>query len=104
RPPPPGRAVLADAGTFAFPSRSIAAVAVTLTAMVAVLVPSGRARFAFRILAHALIAVVVLAELILAADYPIPMLYSWALATVVTQVAFRWLAPEESFPVTYRRG
>jgi tRNA A-37 threonylcarbamoyl transferase component Bud32 len=102
--PAPDVPVLADPGTFAFPSRSIAAVAVTLTAIVAVLVPAGRARFPMRILAHALIALVVLVELYLAADYPTPMLYSWALAAVVTQVAFRWLAPDESFPVTYRRG
>jgi hypothetical protein len=102
--PPPDVPVLVDPGTFAFPSRSIAAIAVTLTAIVAVLVPAGGARTALRILAHALIALVVLTELYLAADYAIPMLYSWVLAAVVTQVAFRWLAPEESFPVTYRKG
>jgi tRNA A-37 threonylcarbamoyl transferase component Bud32 len=102
--PRPTVPVLADPGTFAFPSRSIAAIAVTLTAIVAVLVPPGRARLPLRVLAHALIALVVLVELYLAADYPTPMLYSWVLAAVVTQVAFRWLAPEESFPVSYRRG
>ena len=102
--PVPDVPVLANPGTFAFPSRSIAALAVTLTAIVAVLVPPGRARIPLRVLAHALIALVVLVELYLAADYPTPMLYSWVLAAVVTQVAFRWLAPEDSFPVTYRRG
>ena len=102
--PRPTVPVLADPGTFAFPSRSIAAVAVTLVAMVAVLVPRGPARLPIRLLAHAGIAIVVLAELYLAADYPTPMLYSWLLAAVVVEVAFRWLAPEESFPVTYRRG
>ena len=102
--PRPTVPVLADPGTFAFPSRSIAAVAVTLLAMVAVLVPRGRGRVTCRILAHAVIALVVMAELYLAADHPTPMLYSWLLAAVVTEVAFRWLAPEESFPVTYRRG
>jgi tRNA A-37 threonylcarbamoyl transferase component Bud32 len=102
--PAPDVPVLADPGTFAFPSRSIAALAVTLIAIVAVLVPLGRARIPLRVLAHALIALVVLVELYLAADYPTPMLYSWVLAAVVTQVAFRWLAPEDSFPVTYRRG
>ncbi|HEX5938661.1 MAG TPA: hypothetical protein VFZ75_13385 [Actinomycetota bacterium] len=102
--PRPAVPVLADPGSFAFPSRSIAAVAVTLTSIVAVLVPAGRVRVAARVVAHALIALVVLVELYLAADYPTPMLYGWLLAGVVTQVAFSWLAPEESFPVTYRRG
>jgi tRNA A-37 threonylcarbamoyl transferase component Bud32 len=102
--PAPDVPVLADPGTFAFPSRSIAAVAITLTSIVAVLVPPGRARIPLRILAHVLIGLVVLTELYLAADYPTPMLYSWLLAAVVTQVAFRWLAPDESFPVTYRKG
>ena len=41
--PVPDVPVLANPGTFAFPSRSIAALAVTLTAIVAVLVPPGRA-------------------------------------------------------------
>jgi len=102
--PAPDVPVLAANGTFAFPSRSIAAVAVTLTAIVAVLVPAGRARAAARVVAHVVIGLVVLVELYLAADYPTPMLYSWVLAAVVSEVAFRWLAPEESFPVTYRRG
>jgi hypothetical protein len=102
--PAPDVPVLAANGTFAFPSRSIAAVAVTLTAIVAVLVPAGRSRAAARAVAHVLVAVVVLVELYLAADYPTPMLYSWVLAAVASEVAFRWLAPEESFPVTYRRG
>ena len=102
--PAPDVPVLAANGTFAFPSRSIAAVAVTLTAIVAVLVPAGRARAAARVIAHVVIALVVLVELYLAADYPTPMLYSWVLAAVVSEVAFRWLAPDESFPVTYRRG
>ena len=102
--PAPDVPVLAANGTFAFPSRSIAAVAVTLTAIVAVLVPAGRARAAARVIAHVVIGLVVLVELYLAADYPTPMLYSWVLAAVVSEVAFRWLAPEESFPVTYRRG
>ena len=102
--PTPDVPVLADPGTFAFPSRSIAALAVTLTSIVAVLVPARGARIALRVVAHALIALVVLTELYLAADYPTSMLYGWVLAAVVTQVAFRWLAPEESFPVTYARG
>ena len=102
--PAPDVPVLAANGTFAFPSRSIAAVAVTLTAIVAVLVPAGRARAAARVVAHVVIGLVVLVELYLAADYPTPMLYSWVLAAVMSEVAFRWLAPEESFPVTYRRG
>ena len=66
--PAPDVPVLADPGTFAFPSRSIAAVAITLTAIVAVLVPPGRARIPLRVLAHILIGLVVLTELYLAAD------------------------------------
>jgi tRNA A-37 threonylcarbamoyl transferase component Bud32 len=48
--------------------------------------------------------VVVLAELILATDYVIPMGYSWLLATVLAGAAFRAFVPEDVFPVTLRRG
>ena len=100
----PSVAVLADPGTFAFPSRTIAAVAATLTAAAFVLVPLGRARTWFRVAAHATIAVLAIAELYLATDYPTAVLYGWVLGTVVSQVTFRWFVPEDVFPVRYGSG
>ena len=51
----------------------------------------------------ALLALVVLAELYLAADYLSAAGYALLLAPCLADVAFRWLVPEEGFPVSYRR-
>jgi tRNA A-37 threonylcarbamoyl transferase component Bud32 len=96
--------VLADAGTYAFPSRSIAALAITLVGVSLVLVPRGAARRTASWLVHATLLVVVFSELILATDYVIPMGFSWLLATVLAGAAFRTFVPEDVFPVTLKRG
>ena len=49
-------------------------------------------------------SLVVLAELILATDYVIPMAYSWLFAAVLAGTAFRTFVPEDVFPVTLQRG
>jgi tRNA A-37 threonylcarbamoyl transferase component Bud32 len=99
--PDPSVSVLGDPGTFAFPSRTIAAIAVTLTAMAFAFVPRGRGRMWFRVGAHLVIGLFVGVELYLATDYPTAALYGWALGTVVAQATFRWFVPEEVFPVRY---
>jgi len=99
--PRPDVPVLGDAGPFAFPSRPIAAIAVTLTAMGFVLFPRGRSRTRFDIVAYIVVGLFVLAETYLATEYPTAMVYAWALGIVVAQVGFRWLVPEDVFPVTY---
>ena len=53
---------------------------------------------------HGTLLAVVVAELVLATDYVIPMAYSWLFATVLAGAAFRTFVPEDVFPVTLRRG
>jgi tRNA A-37 threonylcarbamoyl transferase component Bud32 len=101
---PPDVPVLADAGTYAFPSLSLAALAITLVGISLVLVPRGAARRTATWLLHGALFVVVVAELILATDYVIPMAYSWLFATILAGAAFRTFVPEDVFPVTLRRG
>ena len=101
---PPDATVLAEAGTYAFPSLSIAALAITLIGISLVLVPRGAARRIASWVVHGALLVVVLAELILATDYVIPMAYSWAFAFVLAGAAFRTFVPEDVFPVTLQRG
>jgi hypothetical protein len=102
--PRPDVPVLVDADAYAFPSKSIAALAITLYAMTFVLLPRGRGRNRLRAGFTAALVLVALAELYLAADYLSAMVYAAILAPCVADVAFRWLVPEEGFPVTYRRG
>ena len=101
---PPDVPVLAEAGTYAFPSLSIAALAITLIGISLVLVPRGAARRTVSWLVHGTLLAVLTAELILATDYVIPMAYSWLLATMLAGAAFRTFVPEEVFPVTLQRG
>jgi hypothetical protein len=100
--PRPTVPVLVDVDGYAFPSQSISALAITLYAMTFVLLPRGRGRNRLRAGFAAGLVLVVLAELLLAADYLSAMLYAAVLAPCVADVAFRWLVPEEGFPITYQ--
>ena len=101
---PPDATVLAEAGTYAFPSLSIAALAITLIGISLVLIPRGAARRIASWVVHGTLLAVVLAELILATDYVIPMAFSWVFALVLAGAAFRTFVPEDVFPVTLQRG
>ena len=102
--PAPEVRVMVDAGGYAFPSRAVTALAMTAYAMLFVLIPRGPVRDRLRIGVAAALTLVILAELLLAADYLSAMAYAAVLAPCVADVAFRWLVPEEGFPITYRRG
>lgn len=67
--PRPRLPALVEQASYAFPSRGISALAITLFAMTFVLVPRGRGRNRLRAGVAAVLARVVLAELYLAADY-----------------------------------
>jgi hypothetical protein len=102
--PRPDVPVLVEVDGYAFPSKSIAALAITLYAMMFVLLPRGSVRNRLRAGFSGVLVLVVLADLYLAADYLVGMAYAAVLAPCVAAVAFRWLVPEEGFPVTYRRS
>jgi len=87
-----------------FPGSAMMALSITVFAMVYALVPAGRARSRLRWAAVALLAVVAGARVLLAASYPSSAYYSILLAAAVAFVVFKWLCPDESFPVSYRRG
>jgi hypothetical protein len=100
--PRPTVPVLVEVDGYAFPSKAISALAITLYAMTFVLVPRGRGRNQLRVGVAAVLVLVVLAELYLATDYLSAMVYAAILAPCVADVAFRWLVPEEGFPITYQ--
>ena len=101
--PQPEVPVLVEVDGYAFPSKAIAALAITLYAMVFVLLPRGRGRNRLRAGFSGALLLVVLADLYLAADYLVAMAYAAVLAPCVADVAFRWLVPEEGFPISYRK-
>ncbi|MGZ8614112.1 MAG: phosphatase PAP2 family protein, partial [Actinomycetota bacterium] len=50
------------------------------------------------------VVLVALSRLYLAADYPSNVAYAALLSWVLTETLFRWFVPDESFPISYRRG
>jgi tRNA A-37 threonylcarbamoyl transferase component Bud32 len=102
--PVPSVPVLAGRDTYQFPSRTMTALAITVFSLVFALVPAGSARRRARQAVVLLLVLVGLAELELAGDYPIPMLYAMVLSAAVAYAAFKGAAPDEAFPVSYRRG
>ena len=101
--PRPDVPALVDSQVYAFPSKAISTLAVTLFAMTFVLLPRGRGRARAGAGFTAALALVILANLYLAADYLSGMAYAAVLAPSATTVAFRWLVPEAGFPVSYRK-
>ena len=101
---PPSVPALVQDPTYHFPSRAVASLAVTLFVAAAGLLPGGRARFLGRSSAVVVVTLVVLARLVLAADYTGDAAYAALLAFAVATVCFRAFAPDESFPVAYVRG
>ena len=102
---PPGDVTpLIDATDFRFPSWPMTAFAITVFAMPFVLAPAGRARTRAMTAAWVVVVLVGLSRLYLAADYPTNVAYAALLSWVLTETLFRWFVPDESFPVSYRRG
>jgi tRNA A-37 threonylcarbamoyl transferase component Bud32 len=104
RPHPEGVTVLSTNATTVFPSFPVAALSVTLFGAVMVLAPSGRPRRLARAGAFVVIGLVVLARLLLGADYPVDAVYSLLLGWITVGFAFAYFVPEEVFPVSYARG
>ena len=103
-PVPEGVTVLSSNATTTFPSLPVAALSVTLFGAAMVLAPTGRPRGLARAGAFTLTGLVVLARLLLAADYPIDAVYSQLLGWITVGFAFAFLVPEDVFPVSYARG
>ena len=102
--PPGDVAPLIDATDFRFPSWPMTALAITIFAIPFVLAPAGRARKRAMACAWIVVVLVALSRLYLAADYPSNVAYAALLSWVLTETLFRWFVPDESFPISYRRG
>jgi membrane-associated phospholipid phosphatase len=89
---------------FAHPSWPIAAAAAVLTGAVLCLVPRGT----WRRVAEAAVAVLLFAygsiETYLGVSHPTDQLTGALIGITIPVLAIRWFAPDEIFPVSYRRG
>jgi tRNA A-37 threonylcarbamoyl transferase component Bud32 len=97
-------AVLGPTGQSASPVLPLAMLTGRLVSMLYCLVPQGRRRQQGKAVVAGIIALVALARLYLAIDTPTTVLVAIIIGVTIPLVAFRWLCPDEVFPVTYRRG
>jgi membrane-associated phospholipid phosphatase/tRNA A-37 threonylcarbamoyl transferase component Bud32 len=89
---------------FAMPSRQLAGLAVTLIGLTYSLIPHGRWRDASKWATGGVLLVVGIARVYLAVDHPTDAIFGAVLGVAIGLTAFRWFAPNDVFPVTYRRG
>jgi tRNA A-37 threonylcarbamoyl transferase component Bud32 len=104
RPIPAGVVAQTDRAPFFFPSRPVAALAVTLVGMAFVLVPAGRPRRTALWVSGVLALLYASARVILAADYVLDAAYAVALGVAAPVAAFAAFVPDDVFPVRYSRS
>ena len=104
RPRPYGVEILGDWSGSAHPSRPVAVFSATLVSMLYVLLPQGRLRQLGKLVVGCAVAALSVSLVYLAVHWPTDVLFGALLGVTVPLVAFRLLAPNEVFPVTYRRG
>jgi tRNA A-37 threonylcarbamoyl transferase component Bud32 len=97
-------AMLGPTGQSAYPVLPLATLTGRLVSMLYCLVPQGRRRQQGKALVAGIIALVALARMYLAIDTPTTVLVAIVIGVMIPLVAFRWLCPDEVYPVTYRRG
>jgi membrane-associated phospholipid phosphatase/tRNA A-37 threonylcarbamoyl transferase component Bud32 len=104
RPRPFGVEILGDWSGSAHPSRPVAVLSAMLVSMLYVLVPQGRLRQVGKLVVGGAVAALSVSLVYLAVQWPTDVLFGAVVGVTVPLVAFRLLAPNEVFPVTYRRG
>jgi tRNA A-37 threonylcarbamoyl transferase component Bud32 len=101
---PFGVSILGEWYGGSLPSRPVAAFTSTLLGIAYSFFVAGAPRNLAKSALRVALGILVFARLYLGIDHPIDVVTAVALATGITVVAFRLLAPNEVFPVSYRRG
>jgi membrane-associated phospholipid phosphatase/tRNA A-37 threonylcarbamoyl transferase component Bud32 len=104
RPRPFGVEIEGVWAGWSMPSRPVTFLSAVSVAMLYSLVPKGRWRQLGKWVATALVALLALARMYLGVDTPVDVLVGAAIGVTIPLLAFRWFAPNEVFPVSYRRG
>jgi tRNA A-37 threonylcarbamoyl transferase component Bud32 len=104
RPRPFGIDLQASWGGWSLPSVPVAFLTATLMGVLYTLVPQGRWRNTGKWVAAGLITVVALARMALGVDAPTDVLVGTGIGVAIPLLLFRRFAPNEVFPIAYRRG
>jgi tRNA A-37 threonylcarbamoyl transferase component Bud32/membrane-associated phospholipid phosphatase len=104
RPRPFGVDIQASWGGWAMPSEPVTLMAAVLVGILYTLVPEGRWRTNGKWVAAGLVTLVGVARVALGVDAPTDVLLAAGIGVTIPLLAFRRFAPNEVFPVAYRRG
>ena len=104
RPRPFGVVIRAGWGGWALPSMQVTFFALGLVTVLYTMAPEGRWRHRGKWIAAGLVALTALGRIALGADAPTDVLVAAAIGVTIPLLAFRRFAPNEFFPVSYRRG
>jgi len=104
RPRPFGVVIGAGWGGWGMPSLQVTLFAALLVGILYSMVPEGRWRNTGKWVAAGLVTLTALGRIALGADAPTDVLVAAAIGVTLPLVAFRLFAPNEVFPVAYRRG
>jgi tRNA A-37 threonylcarbamoyl transferase component Bud32/membrane-associated phospholipid phosphatase len=104
RPRPFGMVIGAGWGGWALPSVQVTSLAATLVVVLYTLVPEGRWRQRGKLVAAGVVVLAGLGRIALGAEAPTDVLVGAAIGVTIPLVLFRLFAPNEVFPVSYRRG
>jgi membrane-associated phospholipid phosphatase/tRNA A-37 threonylcarbamoyl transferase component Bud32 len=104
RPRPFGVVIGAGWGGWGMPSLQVTLFAALLVGVLYSMVPEGRWRNTGKWVAAGLVTLTGLGRMALGADAPTDVLVAAAIGVTLPLVAFRLFAPNEVFPVAYRRG
>jgi CubicO group peptidase (beta-lactamase class C family)/tRNA A-37 threonylcarbamoyl transferase component Bud32 len=91
-------------GGWALPSVQIAFLAATLVMVLYTLVPEGRWRQRGKLVATGVVALAGLGRIALGAEAPSDVLVGAAIGVAIPLMLFRLFAPNQVFPIRYRRG
>lgn len=101
---PLGVEILAGWRGYSMPSQALASLSVTLIGMAYALVPHGVLRHYAKWAIGIVLGVALVARIYLAVDQPTSAGFGAVFGIAVGLIAFRWFAPNDIFPVSYRRG
>jgi tRNA A-37 threonylcarbamoyl transferase component Bud32/membrane-associated phospholipid phosphatase len=104
RPRPLGVDIQAGWGGWALPSLPVMNLAAALVVALYTLVPEGRWRQRGKLAATGVVTLAGLARVALGAEAPTDVLVGAAIGVAIPLALFRLFAPNEVFPISYRRG
>jgi membrane-associated phospholipid phosphatase/tRNA A-37 threonylcarbamoyl transferase component Bud32 len=104
RPRPFGISILAGWQGYSMPSRPLAGFAISAVGATYALVVAGRPRSIAKWAIGVVFGVLVLARVYLGVDHTTDAIFGTVFGIAVGVTMFRWFAPNDLFPVSYRKG